>query len=83
MMMGFGFLGFVFMLLFWVFLIAGAVWLVRSIFPGSDKTDMSRGGQPSDPREILDHRYARGEITREQYMVMVEDISGQGNSRWI
>jgi putative membrane protein len=79
MMMGFGFIGFVLMLLFWILLIAGAVWLVRSIFPGSNKTDISQGDQPSEPREILDHRYARGEITREQYKVMLEDIVEQRN----
>jgi putative membrane protein len=75
MMMGFGLAGFVFMLLFWVLLVVGAVWLVKSIFPGSNKTNISRYDQPSGPREILDHRYARGEITREQYKVMLEDIN--------
>ena len=79
MMMGFGFVGIIFMLLFWVLLIAGAVWLVRSIFPGSIKNDMSRGEHPSSPREILDNRYARGEISREQYKVMLEDIAEQRN----
>ena len=79
MMIGFGFIGFILMLLFWILLIAGAVWLVRSIFPGSIKTDRSQGDQPSGPREILDHRYARGEITREQYKVMLEDITEQRN----
>lgn len=79
MMMGFGFMGFVLMLLFWILLIAGAVWLVRSIFPGSINTDISQRDQPSGPREILDHRYARGEITREQYKVILEDITEQRN----
>lgn len=79
MMMGMGLTGFVFMLLFWILLITGAVWLVRSIFPVSIKTDISHGDQHSDPREILDHRYARGEITREQYKVMLEDITEQRN----
>ena len=79
MMMGFGFIGFVLMLLFWILLIAGAVWLVRSIFPDSNKKDIPQANQPSGPREILDHRYARGEITREQYKVMLEDITEQRN----
>lgn len=79
MMMGFGFPGFVFMLLFWVLLIAGAVWLVRSIFPGSEKHESHREDQPLSPREILDNRYARGEITREQYKVMLEDLVELGS----
>ncbi|RJQ08880.1 MAG: SHOCT domain-containing protein [Dehalococcoidia bacterium] len=29
---------------------------------------------PSDARDLLDARYARGEITREQYQQMREDI---------
>ena len=64
-------LSFVLMLLFWGILIAGVVWLVRSICPGSNQTDTSSGDPHFSPREILDHRYARGEITREQFKVML------------
>lgn len=79
-MMGFGFMGIVTMLLFWGLLIAGAVWLVRSIFPGSMNTNKSNEGRIMSPREILDQRYARGEITREQYKAMVDDLIQSGNS---
>ena len=80
MMMGWGFMGIVSMLLFWGLLIAGAVWLVRSIFPGSGKVDGSNEDRALSPREILDQRYARGEITREQYKAMVDDLIQLGNS---
>lgn len=78
MMMGFGWLGLIIMLLFWILLIVGAVWLMKSIFPGES--------QPRDPvdlsqmsaREILDQRYARGELTRDHYLAMVEDLKEGG-----
>ena len=34
-----------------------------------------RGG-PGDPVEIARHRYARGELTREQYLELVGDLGG-------
>ncbi|MHB9035010.1 MAG: SHOCT domain-containing protein [Anaerolineae bacterium] len=33
------------------------------------------GGQEPTPLEILEQRYARGEITREQFLAMREDLS--------
>jgi putative membrane protein len=74
MMMGFGFMGIITMLLFWGVLIAGAFWLVKSIFPNQAGSSGSERDQPASPREILDHRYARGEITREQYLAMIDDL---------
>jgi putative membrane protein len=72
---GFGWWGvlmFIGMLLFWGLIIGGIVWLVTSI---------SRQGQPAGvpgganrALEILKERYARGEITREQYEQMRHDL---------
>ena len=46
------------MMLTWVAVIAAAVWLVaRSL----------GDGRPSRAREILDERYARGELTTDEY----------------
>jgi putative membrane protein len=65
---GMGFGG-VFMILFWGLIILGIValgrWLSSSI--GSD--DSSKR-----PLAILQERYARGEITREQYERMRQDL---------
>jgi putative membrane protein len=62
------------MMLFWVVLLAGlaglVVWLVRS---GSPAT-AGPTGTGSRPEEILRERYARGEITREQYDQMRRDL---------
>ena len=75
--MGFGLLGLLFMLLFWGGLILLAVWLVRIIFSSSSNNNSStpQSGKSSNALEILAQRYARGEITREQYEIMKQDIS--------
>ena len=79
MMMGFGYLGLILMLVFWGLLIAGAFWFVRFIFPGGGSPGNSTGKQPMSAREVLDHRYARGELTREHYLAMLEDITNMGD----
>lgn len=75
--MGFGLLGLLTMLLFWGGLIFLAVWLVRTIL-SKNSTHNSSSMQKRDgsnAHEILAQRYARGEITREQYEIMKRDIS--------
>ncbi|WAX57768.1 SHOCT domain-containing protein [Jatrophihabitans cynanchi] len=68
LLMGFG------MLLFWGFVVAGIIWLVRHTADrtsrgGPAATMHGQGGDPSRPRaqDILDERYARGEISDEEY----------------
>jgi len=73
MMMGFGFIGLVIMFLFWLCIIALAVWIVRAIFQGGNQQGISSKQNPS-AKDILDNRYARGEITREQYELMRTDL---------
>ncbi len=75
MMFGYGGMLFagLLMLLFWVLVIVGVVWLVVTL---------ARGGQahliapPSaqTPLDILKMRYAKGEITKEQYDQMRRDL---------
>ncbi len=72
--MGFGVLGLLFMLVFWGGLILLAVWLVRALFSGNSGRDLHVGGKDQNARQILDQRYARGEISREQYEIMKQDI---------
>lgn len=73
--MGFGLIGLFLMLLFWGGLILLGVWLVRTIFQtGSQSAHHGASGTPPTAREILDERYARGEINREQYEIMKRDI---------
>jgi len=60
------------MILFWIGLIALAVWLAQALFNGARHASAT-GGELS-AQEILDRRFARGEITREQYDLMKQDL---------
>ena len=60
------------MILFWGLIIAGVVWLVQSLARG---TGSSSGAPPGEsPLEILKRRYAKGEITKEQFEEMKRDL---------
>lgn len=65
---GMGFGG-IFMILFWGLVIVGIVALAKWLLsaPGS-------GGSGKRPLEILKERYARGEITQEQYERMRREL---------
>ncbi|HZW33206.1 MAG TPA: SHOCT domain-containing protein [Isosphaeraceae bacterium] len=66
---GFYPLGWILMLVFWGLVIGGlallGIWLFRTLAPST-----AAMAPPSRPLEILQERYARGEITREQYEEM-------------
>ncbi|MEJ2711049.1 MAG: SHOCT domain-containing protein [Anaerolineales bacterium] len=72
--MGFGIFGLILTILFWGALIFLAVWLVQSLFGNRRQTQPPAAHREPTPREILDQRYARGEITREQYELMKKDL---------
>jgi putative membrane protein len=72
--MGFGLLGPLLMVFFWAGLVVLAAWLARALFQGSPQSNRSSQILAPTAREILDQRYARGEITREQYELMKQDI---------
>lgn len=63
--MGFGWLV---MIGFWVIVILGVVFLVRALSGGA--------GKGETPLDILKKRYARGEITREEFEKMKTDLYG-------
>ncbi len=61
-----------FMLLFWALIIVGVVALFRWAFGRSGPSGRpERGGRAL---EILKERYAKGELTREQFEAMRRDI---------
>ena len=59
----FGFGG-VLMLLFWIFVIAGIVWLVLTL---SRQQQFRSGGAESSALRILEERLARGEIETDEF----------------
>lgn len=69
--LGFGMLGMFYMLIFWVVIIVGVVYLFRFLSSGSTP---SRGSEKS-PLDILKERYAKGEITKKEFEEMKKDLS--------
>ncbi len=69
-----GFVGVFLMLIFWGGLIVLAVGLTRGLFQ-QNRTSIDHTGPAESAKYILDQRYARGEITREQYDIMKQDIA--------
>lgn len=67
---GFPFMGGIWMILFWVLIIGGVVWLIQSFARGTT----SSAPQGASLLEILKQRYAKGEITKEQFEQMKHDL---------
>jgi putative membrane protein len=65
-MMGLG------MILFWVFILGGVVWLVQTLARGTGNRSISPQGESAF--DILRRRYSRGEITKEQFDGMKRDL---------
>ena len=79
MMGGFGFgmlgLGAFLMIAFWVLVIGGGVWLVVTVARGGGFSGaQSTIGQT--PLDILKVRYAKGEITKDQFEEMKRALGG-------
>ena len=70
---GFGLIGLLFNLLIIIGVVLLVVWAVRRFTSGATNGNPPSGNQ--SPREILQARYARGEITRDQYQQMLTDLS--------
>ena len=73
MMGGFGLIGLIINVAIIVGIVVLVVWAVKRFTGGASNLNQSSGNQ--SPREILQVRYARGEITREQYQQMLSDLS--------
>lgn len=63
-------LGWIFMALFWVLIIVGIVALLQWLGMSG------KGASRKTPLEILQERYARGEIEREEYEQKRRDLEG-------
>lgn len=60
-----------------VLIVVAVVWLVRSLASGSGRQKRVEGTPPGgSAREALDLRYARGELSREQYLQARRDLEG-------
>ena len=70
---GMGWFGMIFMLVFWVLVIVGLVFLIKWLIQttSSGKAD---GGIGLKVIDILKERYARGEISKEEFETMKQDL---------
>jgi putative membrane protein len=68
-----GWIGLIFNLAIVVGIVILVVWAVKRFTGGTINGNQISGNQ--SPREILQARYARGELTRDQYQQMLGDLS--------
>jgi len=65
---GMGF-GWIFMVFFWALVILGIVYIVQAI-----SRRAGQSGREETPLDILKKRYAKGEITKEEFERMKDDL---------
>lgn len=76
MMSGYGMaggFGWIFMVLWWVLIVVGIVALVKWMGASSDSGGSGRGG--SKALDILNERYARGEIDDQEFQKRKRDLT--------
>lgn len=83
--MGYGGWGMLFMAILWIGFIALGIWLLARLFPGvrhgaprsSTRREGARaaGSSQDTALQILQRRYARGELTKEEFETMRHDLS--------
>ncbi len=71
---GYPFFGGIVMLIFGVLVVGGCMWLVQLLASSGGGTGMR--SPLETPLDILKARYARGEITREQFESIRSDLNG-------
>ena len=71
---GMGPFGMIVMLLFWVLIIVGIIFLVRWLVKNAGSRSHSGASTGSQAMNILKERYARGEITRDEFESMKKEI---------
>ena len=62
-----------FMAVLWAAIIAPAVWVVGRLFPRGSTSGATSAGS-SGPLAVLNERYARGEISRQEYQLIKQDL---------
>lgn len=73
---GYGWIGMLISMVFWLLISGGLVWLVVWAVRRSG-TGQAANSTPTgiSAKEIAQQRYARGEINREQYQQLLEDLA--------
>lgn len=71
---GMGWTGVIIMFVLWGSLIFGGMWVVSRFFPNKHSIDKA-DNQNLTALEILNKRYARGEVSSEEYNQIKEDLT--------
>ena len=69
---GMEFFSWVWLLLFWGGVITLAIWLIRLLVPATTARNDKKNDEAISIAETLQKRYARGELTTEQYHEMLQ-----------
>lgn len=68
--------GWLFMVLFWVLVAFGIVALIRWLAAGPVSGDAGSSMQKKTALQVLEERYARGELDREEFLEKKRDLGG-------
>ena len=71
---GMGWLGMIVMIIFWVLVIAGLVFLIKFLIQTTKGEKTVVGAGPTRATDILKERYAKGEIDKEEFEKMKRDL---------
>ncbi len=71
---GMGFSGAIWMIVFWIIIIGGSIWLLTVIFPRANISPVDRSEPNDNPLAILKQRYARGELSKEEFETIRHDL---------
>jgi len=79
-----GWIGMIFMILFWIAVVVGIVYLIRYLVSrpsGDTRRESQFGPSPQegkpDALRTLEDRYAKGEIDREEFLQRRNDLMGK------
>jgi len=72
---GMGWFGGIFMIVFWILILMGLVFLIRWLIQSTSR-DKATGNGTNRALEILKERYAKGEINKEEFESKKKDLLG-------
>jgi len=71
---GMGWFGGIFMIVFWILIIVGLVFLIKWLVQSSRESPSGRSSPTSRALHILEERYARGEIDKQEFLDKKKDL---------
>ena len=72
---GMGWFGGIFMMIFWILILVGLVFLIKWLVQSTNRTKLEAGGSAGRALDILKERYARGEIDKAEFETKKADLS--------